>query len=89
MIDLDELLNGNPTWEQVIEFWKDDGDFCEEHYLIQAIEKYLLTEEQRLKMFNAKLSIEKMLNGRCTDRTVVNDIFNEWNTKLGFTSFGS
>jgi len=33
MIDLDELLNGSPTWEQVVEFWKDDGDFCGEEVL--------------------------------------------------------
>lgn len=91
MIELDELLNGNPTWEQVVEFWKDDGDFCEEHYLVSAIEKYLLTEEQRELMFKNNLTIEKMLNGRYMGLVsgMVQDIYNLWNDKLGFKAFGS
>jgi hypothetical protein len=92
MIDLDGLLNGSPTWEQIVEFWKDDGDFCEEAYLVQAIEKWLQTEEQRKRMFDARLSIEKMLNGRYvpdgkTD-LIVEAIYAEWNAKLGFKAFG-
>ena len=92
MIDLDGLCYGDPTWEQVVEFWKDDGDFCEEHYLVSAIERWLLTEDQRKRMFDAKLSIEKMLNGRYvgdgqTGKTV-SDIYGEWNAKLGFQAFG-
>ena len=93
MIELDELLNGAPTWAQVVEFWKDDGEFCEEHYLIEAIEKHLLTEEQRKRMFDARLTIEKMLNGRYVGTPevsrVVFDIYDEWNAKLGFKEFGS
>ena len=91
MIDLDELLNGTPTWEQVVEFWKDDGDFCGEEYLVQAIEKHLLTEDQRKVMFHYRLSIEKMLNGRYLSSIspVVEKIYGEWNAKLGFKSFGA
>jgi hypothetical protein len=93
MIDLEELLNGTPTWEQVVEFWKDDGEFCKEYYLVEAIEKWLLTEEQRKIMFDNRLSIEKMLNGRypCSDEMykVVHGIYDAWNAKLGFKKFGS
>lgn len=92
MIDLDELLNGSPTWEQVVEFWKDDGDFCGEEYLVQAIERWLLTEDQRKRMFDSRLSIEKMLNGRYVSSGKVGEavetIYAEWNTKLGFLAFG-
>jgi hypothetical protein len=92
MIDLDGLLNGDPTWEQVVEFWKDDGDFCGEEYLVQAIEKWLLTEDQRKRMFDARLSIEKMLNGRYVGEGKVGEtvaaIYAEWNAKLGFKAFG-
>jgi hypothetical protein len=90
MIDLDELLNGNPTWEQVVEFWRDDGDFCGEEYLVSAIEKWLMTEEQRELMFKNRLTVEKMLNGRYyeTVSPMVHDIFKLWNDKLGFDRFG-
>lgn len=92
MIELDELLNETPTWEQVVEFWRDDGEFGEEHYLVNAIERWLLTEEQRKLMFDHRLSIEKMLNGRYagTKENVkaVSGIFEAWNIKLGFIAFG-
>lgn len=90
MIDLDALLHGTPTWDQVVEFWKDDGEFCGEEYLVPAIEKHLLTEDQRKRMFDAHLSIEKMLNGRYYGRQapVVQAIYDEWNAKLGFKAFG-
>ena len=90
IIDLDELLNGKPTWEQVVAFWK-EGEFCEEHYLVEAIEKHLQTEEQRQLIFANFLSIEKILNGRyiLNQSAIVISIFNDWNTKLGFKAFGS
>ena len=90
MIDLDELLFGNPTWDEVVEFWKND-DFCEERYLVEAIERWLQTEEQRKEIFDHHLSIEKILNGSfpCTKESVdfVNSILTTWNTKLGFRAF--
>ena len=90
MIELDELTTGKPTWEQVVEFWQ-HGEFYEERYLVEAIERHLLTEDQRQKMFDARLSIEKMLNGRYTIdvSSLVSSIFSAWNTKLGFKAFGS
>jgi hypothetical protein len=89
LIDLDELLNGNPSWEQVVAFFK-DGEFHEESYLVQAIERWLLTEEQRKRIFDAHLSIEKMLNGRYGEKeeSAVEAIYNEWNAKLGHYQFG-
>jgi hypothetical protein len=87
-ICLDELLTGQPAWTEVVEFWK-KGDFCEEHYLIEAIEKHLLTEEQKAKILAANLTIEKMLNGRYSiEEEMVESIYQEWNAKLGFRSFG-
>ena len=92
MIELDELLNGTPTWDQVVEFWRDNGEFCGEEYLVSAIEKHLLTEQQRKQMFDLRLSIEKILNGRCegTPENVkfTEDLFAAWNQKLGFKEFG-
>lgn len=87
--DLDCLLYGNPTWDQVSQFFKDE-EFDEEHYLIEAIEKHLLTQAQRNTLINNNLTIEKMLNGRCSVAvsSIVNQIFAEWNAKLGFKSFG-
>lgn len=91
LIDLDCLLFGEPTWEQIVAFWK-ASEFCEEKYLVDAIETHLQTEEQRKLMFDNRLSIEKMLNGRYSGGgqvgKVVTQIFKEWNTKLGFDAFG-
>ena len=88
MIDLDTLNFGKPTWAEVVEFWK-VGEFCEERYLVESIEKHLQTEDQRKRMFDARLSIEKMLNGRYSSQEpVVEAIFDEWNKKLGFKAFG-
>jgi hypothetical protein len=89
MIELDQLLYGEATPEQVAEFFR-NGDFHGEHYVIEAIEKHLQTEEQRQAIFNAKLSIRKMLNGRywTGEEALVNRIYDEWNTRLGFRHFG-
>lgn len=90
MIELDELLTGTPTWEQVVEFWRDDGEFCGEQYLVMAIKKWLRTEEQRQQMADMDMSIEEMLNGRYDGKFYdsVQKIYDEWNTKLGFKAFG-
>lgn len=89
-IELDELLHGNPTMAQVADFWK-NGEFYEEHYLVAAIKKHLLTEEQRICLFNLDLSIEDVLNGRIGGGSkwefVTNVLFPDWNQKLGFESF--
>jgi hypothetical protein len=89
MICLDELLTGSPTWEQVVEFWK-NGEFYQERYAVEAIEKHLQTEDQRKWMFDSRLTIEQMLNGRYPGDVEedVYAIFAEWNAKLGFKAFG-
>jgi hypothetical protein len=88
-IDLETLLHGDPSWDQVVEFFR-SGEFCDEPYLVEAIEKHLLTDPQRNKIFNARLSIEKMLNGRYTvdHEEMLEGIYKEWNGKLGFKCFG-
>lgn len=90
MIDLNELLHGNPSWNQIQDFWK-NGEFDQEYYLIEAIEKHLLTEDQRNKLFYHRLTLEKILNGRfCRgkEEECADNCFKEWNNKLGFKSFG-
>lgn len=90
VIELDELLYGNPTWEQVVDFWK-NGEFCEEKYLVEAIKTHLRTKEHRQMMADMDVSIEEMLNGRYGGdlEPKVFQIYDEWNAKLGFKSFGS
>ena len=89
MIELDELLHDQPSWEEVAAFFK-EGEFCEEAYLVSAIKKHLMTEEQRKKLFDLNLSIEECLNGRYAmqDTAAVKALYREWNTKLGFHHFG-
>jgi hypothetical protein len=87
MICLDEMLFGTPTWEQVVEFFK-NGEFHEEQYDVLAIKKHLLTSEQRQTLFDLNLSIEDMLNGRIGGEQRVYAIFDQWNEKLGFKCFG-
>lgn len=90
VIDLEELLNGSPSWDKVVAFWK-GGEFHEEQYLVEAIIKHLRTDEQRLALAAADITIEQMLNGRVkgdAGYALINRIFDEWNKKLGFKAFG-
>ena len=89
-IDLQELLHGSPMWEDVVEFFR-KGEFHEEHYLVAAIKRHLLTLAHRSFMHEGEFSIEDMLNGRVPggiQTMVTNAIFEEWNEKLGFRKFG-
>ena len=93
-MDLDWLLNlaprlgtGSPEDDREIRDCFREGEFDSEEYLVEAIEKHLLTEDQRRQLFDNKLSIEKLLNGRFGDEPVVDQIFAEWNTALGFEHF--
>lgn len=88
-VDLDELLHGNPTWQQVVDYWRYKQDFYEESYLVQAIKKFLRTDEQKKILFDLDLSIEDCLNGRYTQKEYpkVMKIFKEWNEKLGYKEF--
>jgi len=89
-IELDYLLSGNPSWEQVAEFFK-LGEFDEENYLVAAIKKHLRTPEQKKILEDLDLSIEDCLNGRYggDKEPAVDAIYTAWNEKLGFQSFGS
>ena len=89
VIDLDQLLHGSCTPEEVSAFFK-DGEFFEEHYLVSAVERHLLTEVQRKTMFDFHLTLEKMFNGRygSQEEATVFEIFEQWNTKLGHKHFG-
>jgi len=89
MIDLDHILYGEPTTQEVVAFFE-RGEFDSEEYQVEAIEKHLLTEEQRKLMFDHRLTIEKVLNGRYGEQEgpIVIKIFKEWNDKLGFKLFG-
>lgn len=89
MIDLDYLLYGTPSWKEIVSFFEDDN-WTGEEYLIQAIKKFLRTEEDRKQLFELDLSIEDILNCRYTQEQEekVNSIYSRWNEKLGFKCFG-
>lgn len=89
-LELDYILYGDPSWDEVRKFFL-DGEFYEEHYLVQAIERHLLTDEQRTLMFMNHLTTEKMLNGRVEGQAGLdaeNQIYAGWNEKLGWIHFG-
>lgn len=93
-LDLDALLNfvstlGSGTDDEAIKEFFQKGSFDNEPYLIQAIEKHLQTEDQRKAIYDAHLSIEKILNGRFGDdhSNLITTIFTEWNAKIGFIYF--
>lgn len=88
-IDLDFLLNGNPTWEQIVEYFR-EGDFHEEHYLIQAINRFIIFPSHKTLMSDLGFTIEDMLNGRYTadKELAVHKILTDWNNRLGFHHFG-
>jgi hypothetical protein len=59
--------------------------------LVGLIRKHLLTEDQRQRIFDADFSIEDALNGRIADagkQAICDAIYQEWNAKLGYRSFG-
>lgn len=88
MIDLEDLLHGVPTSAQVKEFFR-EGEFHEESYLVAAIKKWLLTPDQAKTLYENKVSVEDLLNGRVeNDQLDVAAIFAAWNTSLGFHHFG-
>ena len=88
IVELDTLLYGNPTWDQVVEFWK-QGEFGDEGDLVDAIKRHLRTEAQRELMHVHDITIVDILNGRCcgSDNVVAHRIMGEWNVKLGYLAF--
>jgi hypothetical protein len=90
LIELETLLHGEPTLEQVREFFR-RGEFHEEHYSVAAIKRHLLTNEQKNLMVIHDLSIEDMLNGRVAGEernAIVAGFYRVWNARLGFAHFG-
>lgn len=90
-IDLEELLHGNPTWEEVVRFWKEDGEFFEEKYHMAAIKRYLRTPEQKIRLDEADISLEELMSGSYGHafHSMTQGILKEWNEKLGFHYYGS
>ncbi len=90
MIELEEVLEGEPTLDQLREFWK-HGDFHEERYVVQAIKRHLRNPYHKEVLDDLDLSIEDCLNGRYTaeQSTQVRGIYAQWNEKLGFPAFGT
>src|SRR3954462_1570481 len=88
-IDLDELLHGAPTEEQVKEYFR-IGEFHDEAYFVEAIKKHLRTPEQKAALDQADVSIEEILNGRvgAQHSQLTQSLFTAWNAKLGFRHFG-
>lgn len=76
-------------WADVVDYFR-NGSWHEERHQVEAIERHLLTEEQRKELFNRRLSIEKILRGRVydlEDTVVANKLFTAWNEKLGFECY--
>lgn len=56
---------------------------------VGVIKRHLLTAEQWRKMSARTLSIEDLLNGRVEgDQGIYDEVFGEWNAKLGRKLFG-
>ena len=89
IIDLDCLLNGNPTWQEVQKFFLEE-EFDREEYLVKAIKKHLITPAQKKVLFDIDASIEELLNGRISGKyeKKIDKIFKEWNSKLEHKHFG-
>lgn len=71
--------------------WEEEScNGSDEHYLVAAIRRNLLTQADRLDMFNRDISIEEVLNGRTTDTHAefVSGLFGRWNSVLGWKEFG-
>lgn len=71
-----------------------DEECClyqDERYVVAAIKKHLLTDDQRSFLQKHSLSIEDILNGRFRGDLgdeVTATIFKPWNDHLGWHEFG-
>lgn len=88
MVDLDEILNGNPKWEEVAEFFQ-FGVFHSEHNFKKAIRKYLMTEEDSNLLKQNGISLTDAINYEIEieHEDIVHDLFESWNKKLGVKAF--
>lgn len=59
--------------------------FSTEEQLVNFVREYLLTENQRLDLFQYDLTVEDILNGRYDERAenlILYRLFKDWNEKL-------
>lgn len=88
-IELDDVLHGSPTWNEVQRFFADGEEFYEEGFLVAAIKRHLRTDEDKAELAALDVSIEEVLNGRYQfrDSEKIAAILIKWNAKLGCTYF--
>ena len=90
MIDLDAILFGNVTMQELGAYFKNES-FDSEEWLVKTIRKHLLTEAQRKTMFDLNFTVEDALNGRTETQDAwdaIQVIYADWNQKLGHHAFG-
>ncbi len=75
------------------EQWEEESGFHDkEEYLVSAIRRHLLTDEQRDRLHRLDCSIEDLLNGRYPyeqSENVQQWFYDPWNAKLGFDEFNT
>jgi hypothetical protein len=87
-VDLDTLLYGDPTPEQISDSFRQD--FPAENYLVAAIKRHLMSQNDKRIIEQNNSSIEDMLNGRVRgDTTWKQQMYERWNSSLGFRCFGN
>lgn len=86
-MDVDFILNGKANSNQLVEFFQSGYD---EYLIVIGIKKYLRTPEQKEMLNSFDLSVEDILNGRFyrAEEEMVENIFENWNYKLGKKVFG-
>jgi O-methyltransferase involved in polyketide biosynthesis len=90
LIDLDELVYGEPDFEDVVAFWK-EGEWHGEENEVDAIKRWLRTPEHKRVLDELDLSIYDVLNGHYAqaEEGIIYGILREWNEKLGFRAYGA
>ena len=88
MIDLEDVLNGDPSIPELGEFFS-KGEFHGERYLIRAIRKHLLTDTQKKELSDRNISLSDALNYEIDpeNEDFVHKMFADWNKKLGTKAF--
>lgn len=87
-VDYDELMTGRPSRQQIAQAFQDG--FQEEHYLVAAIKLHLMSQADKRIIEQQNSSIEDMLNGRVEGNTTwVQQMYERWNSLLGFRCFGN
>lgn len=87
-ITLKEMLYGNPSMEQVSYFFR-YGEFGEVLMVAAAVEKYLMTTDQVMRLVSMQISPTDLMEGKFSSNHApqVQAMFADWNDKLGFVEF--